>query len=128
MEFQPEISLPALSSWSSYRTMWVMAKIGHYEVVVLIDSGFSHNFISEKVARLLQLPVVPAKPFNIKVANGGPLRCQGRFEDVQVLLQCIPFVLNLYALPLSGLDLVLGVHCLEQLKTVIYNWKQLTME
>ena len=128
MEFHPEISLHALSGWSSHRTMRVMEKIGHYEVVVLIDSGSTHNFISEKVANLLQLPVVPTEPFNVKVANGGPLRCQGRFEDVRVLLQGIPFVLTLYALPLSGLDLVLGVHWLEQLGTVICNWKQLTME
>jgi len=120
-EFQSEISLHALSGWSSYRTMWVMAKIGRYEVVVLIDSGSTHNFISEKVANLLQLAVVPTEPFNVKVVNGGPLRCQGRFEDVQVLLQGIPFSLTLYALPLSGLDLVLGVHWLEQLGTVVCN-------
>lgn len=81
---EPEISLHALTGWSSSRTMRVMAKIGPYEVVVLIDSGSTHNFISEKVANLLQLPVVPTKPFNVKVANGNPLKCQGRFEHVPV--------------------------------------------
>ncbi|KAJ0105416.1 hypothetical protein Patl1_18246 [Pistacia atlantica] len=100
-----------------------MAKIRPYEVVVLIDNASTHNFISEKVANMLQLPVVPTKSFNVKVANGRPLKCQGRFENVQVLLQGIPFVLTLYALPLIGLDLVLGVHWLEQLGTVACNWK-----
>ena len=127
-EAQPEISLHALSGWSDYRTMRVTARIGQCEMVVLIDSGSTHNFISEKIANLLQLPVVPTKHFNVKVANGGPLKCQGRFENVQVLLQGIPFYLTLYALPLIGLDLVLGVHWLEQLGTVVCNWKQLTME
>jgi len=127
LDFQPEISLHALSGWTAYKTMRVMAKIGPYEMVVLIDSGSTHNFISEKVANMLQLPVVPTESFNVRVVNGGPLKCQGRFENVHISLQGIPFVLTLYALPLVGLDLVLGVHWLEQ-GTVVCNWKQLTME
>ncbi|XP_020241395.1 uncharacterized protein LOC109819859 [Asparagus officinalis] len=128
MEQPPEISLHALSGWTAYKTMRVMARIGPCEVVVLIDSGSTHNFISKKMANLLQLPVLPTEPFNVKVANGEPLKCQGRFENVPIMLQGIPFVLTLYALPLIGLDLVLGVHWLEQLGTVACNWKKLTME
>jgi hypothetical protein len=51
-----------------------------------------------------------------------------KFENVHIALQGIPFILTLYALALVGLDLVLGVHWLEQLGTVVCNWKQLTME
>jgi hypothetical protein len=118
-EFQPEISLHALTGLSAYKTMRVLAKIGPYEIVVLIDNGSTHNFISEKVASLLQLPVIPTDSFNVCVANGRPLQCQGRFENVHISLQGIPFILTLYALPLVGLDVVLGVHWLEQLGTVI---------
>jgi len=75
----------------------------------------------------LQLLVVPTEPFNVKVANGGPLKCQGRFENVQVLLQGIPFTLTLYSLPLIGLDMVLGVHWFEQLGTVVCDWKRMIM-
>ncbi|KAL4379488.1 hypothetical protein GQ457_02G040490 [Hibiscus cannabinus] len=128
LEHQPEISLHALSGWSSYKTMRVLATIGAHTTVVLIDSGSTHNFISNKMATMLQLPVIPTKSFNVKVANGEPLQCHGRFENVPIHLQGIPFVLTLYALPLSGLDLVLGIHWLEQLGTVVCNWKQLTME
>ena len=73
--------------------------------------------------------MVPTEPFNVKVANGDPLKCQGRFENVSVLLQGIPFTLStLYSLPLIGLDMVLGVHWLEQLGTVVCDWKRMTME
>lgn len=128
MEFQPEISLHAFSGWTSYKTMRVLEKIGPYEVVVLIDNGSTHNFISERVANMLQLLVVPTESFNVKVVNEGPLKCQWRFENVHITLQGIPFVLTLYALPLIGLDLVLGVHWLEQLGIVVCNYKQLIME
>ncbi|KAL6323861.1 hypothetical protein AAG906_005857 [Vitis piasezkii] len=75
--------------------MRVSAKVGPHELIVLIDSGSTHNFINERIAELLQLPMVPTEPFNVKVAN--------------VLLQGIPFTLTLYSLPLIGLDMVLGL-------------------
>ena len=45
-------------------------------MVVLIDSGSTYNFISEKEVNMLQLPIVPTDSFNVRVANGGPLKCQ----------------------------------------------------
>lgn len=60
--------------------------IGHHEVVSLIDNGFTHNFIDEKIVDMLHLPMVPTKLFTVKVANRVPLKCQGRFEHVKVLL------------------------------------------
>ncbi|KAK6940972.1 Retrotransposon gag domain [Dillenia turbinata] len=119
--FMGGLNTEIVNGWSFYRTMRVIARIEHNEMVVLIDSGSTNNFISKRMTNLLQLLVIPTKPFNVKVANGKPLRCQGRFENVQVMLQGIPFILTLYAIPLIGLDLVLRVHWLEQLGTTICN-------
>jgi len=105
-----------------------MARIENHDLTVLIDSESTHNFISERIVNWLQLPVIPTKPFNVKVANGNPLKCQGRFENIQVLLQGIPFFLTLYALALCGLNLVLGVQWLEQLGVVACDWKKMTIE
>ena len=87
----------------------VRATISSQDLIVLIDSGSTHNFISAKVANTLQLPVKPTKPFNVKAANEGSLTYQGRYENVLILLQGIPFLLTFYALPLYGLDMVLGI-------------------
>lgn len=35
------------------RTMRIMAKLGSHEVIALINSGLTHNFINKKVAELL---------------------------------------------------------------------------
>ena len=120
----PEISLHALTGWTAAKTMHVTAQNGNYEVMVLVDSGSTCNFISDKVVALLQLPVVPTKPFHVRVANGQPLKCQGRFDNVHILLQGIPFTINFYSLPLTGLDLILGVQWLEQLRSVVCDWKK----
>ncbi|KAH9647661.1 Wall-associated receptor kinase-like 22 [Citrus sinensis] len=76
----PEITFYALTGWTAPQTMRVMARIGPYEIVVLIDSGSTHNFISTRLANLLQLPIEPTAAFSVRVANGEKLTCQGKFE------------------------------------------------
>ena len=93
--------------------MWVREIINSHELIVLIDSGSTYNFISEKVANTLQLPMKPTEPFSVRVANGGSLTCQGRLKNVPIHLQGILFSLIIYALPLYGLDLLLGIQWLE---------------
>jgi hypothetical protein len=65
--------------------------------------------------------VVPTASFTVRVVNGKKLKCQGRFEEVGVDLQGTHFSLTLYSLPLTGLDLMLGIHWLEMLGSVVCN-------
>ena len=68
------------------------------------------------------------KAFTVQVANGEQLKCQGRFDDLLVNLQGTRFHLTLFSLPLSGLDLVLGIQWLEMLGSMVCNWKLSTMK
>ncbi|RVW88246.1 hypothetical protein CK203_038642 [Vitis vinifera] len=77
---------------------------------------------------MLRLPVIPTETFPVQVANEERLTCQGCYDKVRVELQGTKFYLTLFSLPLSGLDLILGVQWLEMLGSVVCNWKQLTMD
>ncbi|KAJ8759322.1 hypothetical protein K2173_006842 [Erythroxylum novogranatense] len=55
-EDEPEISLHAISGWSNAQTMRVLVKIGSTEMIVLIDSGSTHNFINGKLTQSFKLP------------------------------------------------------------------------
>lgn len=55
----PKITFYTLTGWAAPQTMRMMAKIGPYEIVVLMDSESTHNFISTCLANLLQLPIKP---------------------------------------------------------------------
>ncbi|KAK9199273.1 hypothetical protein WN944_014461 [Citrus x changshan-huyou] len=108
--------------------MQVKAKIGPHEIIVLVDSGSTHNFINSRLANMLQLLFQPTSAFPVKVANREKVICQGKHDKVHVLIQDIPFELIIYLLPITGLDVVLSVQWLESLGSVVCNWKQLTMD
>lgn len=76
-ELEPEVTLHALTGWITPRTTRMTATMGSHEVMVLIDSGSTHNFISDHLASTLRLLVVPTEPFIVRVANGEQLKCQG---------------------------------------------------
>lgn len=82
----PKITLYALTGWTAPQTMRVTAKVGPYHIIVFIDSGSTHNFISSRMANMLRLPIVPTTGFSVRVANGETLTCTGKFEKVQILL------------------------------------------
>jgi len=125
---EPEIMLHALTGWVASKTMRVTARIGSNDIFTLMDSGSTHNFIIELMANLLRIPVVSTNSFTVRVANVENLKCQKKFNEVQEDLLGSIFSLTLYSLPLSRLDLVLGIQWLELLGFVVCNWKQLTME
>lgn len=105
--------------------MRLTMNMSSHMVMMLIDSGSTHNFISDLLASTLNLPVKPTKPFIVRVANGQHLHCQIKFYKVPVNLQGTEFYLTLFSLSLSGLDLVLGI---QWLGSVVCIWKDLTMD
>lgn len=118
------ISFYALIGWSTSKTMWLTAQVIHLKVTVPIENSSIHNFISKKIVNMLHLPVIPTEPFNVKVATMKPLKCQRKFEHLHVLLQGIHFSFTLYSLLLTRLDFMLDIQWLEQLGTIIRNWKK----
>lgn len=114
--------------WLDHDYENVQAQIGRYHLEALINSGSTHNFLNEKTTTILQLSITPTTPFQVKVANGGTLKCQGRYSHIPLSIQGIPFSFTLYTLPSSGLNIVLGIQWLETLGTVTCNWKDRSME
>lgn len=108
-EPQPEISLHALTGWDTPSTIRLHVDIGSHQLLALVDSGSTHNFISEKAAQRLRLSATATTPFMVRVANGYPLKCGSRYETVELKIGRATFTMTLHVLPLVGLDLVLGV-------------------
>ena len=107
--------------WAAPQTMHVLAKIGSYEIMVSINNRSTHNFISTRLANQLPLSIKPTTTFSVQVVNSEKLTCQGKFEKVQIVIQNVPILLTVYLLPITSLDMVLGIQWLELLGTVVCN-------
>lgn len=124
----PEITLHALSGWDAPTTIRLHAKVHNQRLLALVDSGSTHNFISERAAQKLRLKVTTTRPFTVKVANGAPLQSRGKLMAVSLRLEKAEFTVTLHILPLVGLDLLLGVKWLETLGPILCDWKAKTMK
>ncbi|CAL1378797.1 unnamed protein product [Linum trigynum] len=112
-----KVLLKAITCQIGSQTMRVWASVGHSKLIILIDSGSTHNFISTKAADALHLPGLPISPSNIKITDGAPLQCKGKHEDVLLKIEGTKFPVTLFVVPLAGLDIILGIQWLETLGT-----------
>ncbi|CAA0840152.1 Unknown protein, partial [Striga hermonthica] len=92
------------------------------------DNGSSHNFINTDLSQKLNLPTKNIKPFDVRVANGERLQCTESFRKVPIRFSGVTVKADLYALPLVGPDVILGVQWLEGLGKVTTDYRTRIME
>jgi hypothetical protein len=128
LEEFPEISLNAITGTPSPKTMRIVGVIRFHRVIVLIDSGSTHNFVDTKLAASLELQPQPQDGITVQIANGQEVASPGRSREVEVKLQGINFRTDLFILPLAGCDAVLGIQWLRTLGPILWDFSALTMQ
>lgn len=116
------LSLNSMVGITSKKTMKMKGLIGNREVVVLIDSGASCNFIAQKLVEELALPVVETKGFGVAVGNGEVIKGSGKCEGVEVVIQGVTIKEEFLRFELGTIDLVLGYSWLVELGETRINW------
>ena len=84
---EAEITLYALLGSPSPSTMRIKGKINGYWVVILLDTGSTHNFLDAAVLSKFQLSLDPTISFEVKVANGATIKTMGVCVGVKVVMQ-----------------------------------------
>jgi hypothetical protein len=74
-EVEPIISLNDLTSFSSPQTLKLISYIKHMKVIILVDSGSTHNFIHHCIAQETHCSIHTVNNFQIMIANGGSMKC-----------------------------------------------------
>lgn len=102
----------------------MLADLYGQEVVVLIDSGSSSNFINEALASKWRhwTPLQSSK--QVRVANGDILQCTHELVDCPIWIFGHGFKLTLKILPLSCYDIILGIDWLEADSPMNVDWKE----
>jgi len=97
------------------------------EVVILMDSGATHNFISQKLVYQMDWPVALTSQMKVKLGDGFQASTQGACKDLDVYIGDFKLKPTLHLFELGGIDVVLGIEWLKTLGDMVINWKQQTM-
>ena len=90
----------------------MLGRINHQELIILIDTGSTHNFLDTSIWMLLKLPLSIKDSFDVKIVGGAVLKTKGACHGVGVRIQGQEFLLDLNVLSLGGCDVVLGTQWL----------------
>jgi hypothetical protein len=117
----------AISGSPSPNTMRIVGIIQQQMVVILVDSGSTHNFLDPAIVAKAWLPTLTSKVIAVKVANGQLMSSDGTCPTVSIRVQRNNFCTEFYVLTLGGCDLVLGIQWLRTLGPIIWDFLKLTM-
>lgn len=92
------------------------------ELLVLMDSGSSHSFLSAQVAAHVHGLTPLQRPLTVQVANGAQLQCTHELTNAVWSLSGCDFTSSLRVLPLQKYDLIVGMDWLEKFSPMMVNW------
>ena len=118
-----EVSANSVVGLTSSRTMKLRGMIKGREVIVLIDSGATHNFIATKLIDELQLPMSSTRSYEVLVPGGVNVQGRGVVNDVTLALPTCQVTTRFLPLELGVADVILGVQWLDTLGEMRVNWK-----
>jgi hypothetical protein len=99
--------------------MRVSGYLGNLKVVILIDSGSTHNFMDAALIHKLQLLINKASVVKVQVANGEVIVSEGKCDGVKVTVQEQSFTFDSYVIVLAGCDIVIGIQWLVTLGPIL---------
>jgi len=127
-EVEPVISLNALTSFSTPQTLNLIGYIKHWKVIILVDSGSTHNFIHRRISQETHCYIHAINNFQIMIANGGSMKCGGRCENVCLQIGDYHLKSHMFSIDMGGCDIVLGADWLRTLGPILMDFKYLTMQ
>jgi hypothetical protein len=107
-EVEPVISLNALTSFSTPQTLKLIGYIKHRKVIILVDSGSTHNFTHRRIAQETHCYIHVINNFQIMIVNGGSMKCGGRFENVHFQIGDYHLKSHMFVIDMGGCDIMLG--------------------
>ncbi|WVZ80007.1 hypothetical protein U9M48_027525 [Paspalum notatum var. saurae] len=118
------VSVAAVQGLESSRTMRFQGMLQGQAILILVDSGSSHTFLSSKMAdKVVGVSPLPV-PIAVQVADGGRLPCGTHIKQAHWQLDECNFFTDMKILDLSYYDLIVGMDWLEAYSPMQVHWLQ----
>ncbi|RLN23391.1 uncharacterized protein C2845_PM07G03090 [Panicum miliaceum] len=118
------LSMAASSGLAAPETMKFSGTIQGKNVLILLDSGSSHTFVSAELAATLQGVSSLAQSVRVQLADDEQLLCTSQLIHAAWTVQGCTFYSDMKILPLSSYDLIVGMDWLEQFSPMKIHWQQ----
>ncbi|CAM8908260.1 unnamed protein product [Rhodiola kirilowii] len=123
-----EVSLNSLSGLTPTRSMKLKGSIAGREVLVLVDSGATHNFISKDLVEEKNLALNDRGRFQVVLGTGAVEESRGICPNISLELPGYTCRADFLPIRMRGTDAILGWQWLQSLGDVKTNWRSLHME
>ncbi|RVX15868.1 Retrovirus-related Pol polyprotein from transposon 297 [Vitis vinifera] len=123
-----ELSLNSVVGLTTPGTMKIKGTIRSKEVIILVDSGATHNFLSLELVQQLALPLTTTTSYGVMMGTRISVKGKGICRGVCISMQGLTVVEDFLPLELGNTDVILGMPWLGTLGDVKVNWKMLTMK
>ncbi|KZV57865.1 hypothetical protein F511_03434 [Dorcoceras hygrometricum] len=122
-----ELPLFSISGMTQPQTLKMRGQIKDEEVVVMIDSGASHNFVSRQMVERLGMKIDETVRFGVCLGDGTKVRCQGICHGLEIQLGTYTVAISGHLFELGGVDVILGVDWLRTVGEVLLDWNRMRM-
>nr|KYP56676.1 Retrovirus-related Pol polyprotein from transposon 297 family [Cajanus cajan] len=123
-----DLSICSAGGLTTPHTMKLKGKLFDRDILLLIDSGVSHNFISQRLVTELDLTVYQTKTSFVRLGDGNQKQTYGSCNNVQIRIGDYTMTGEFFIFDLGGVDIILGVAWLMTLGEVKVNWRTLQMQ
>lgn len=116
------LSLQSMVGITAEKSMKMRGRIGEAEVIILIDSGATSNFISQRAAKEIKLHITATREFVVLVGDGKVVTSKGKCSGVTVAIQGVEIIEDFLLFELGSSDIVLRYTWLATLGETRINW------
>jgi hypothetical protein len=117
------LAVQATSGTEAPSCIRLPVQVGGQTMLLLLDSGSTHSFISANFVAHIQAATVPIPAVPVKLANGDFVQCDQMVSQLEWHCQGYKFSTDLRILQLGVYDGVLGMDWLEGQGNMNCNWK-----
>lgn len=125
-QLEASLNSSSVEGIDSPKTMKFVGAVGERQVLILLDSGATHNFISEQLVAEMQILVQPTT-FAVVLGDNRKVKGVGKCKGIELIVQGIRIIQDFLPFRLGGVDVILGVEWLSRLGEVKTNWGKQTI-
>lgn len=122
------LSLNAIARTEEGEAFRIRALVKNKVMLMLVDSGSSHSFISSDFLNTVGLQPTTASPKQVRVANGDTLLSTHCMPKMEWWTQGNTFTANMRVLDLKAYDAIIGYDWLKAHSPILHDWENRTME